>query len=185
MGKIVISEFMTLDGVVESPEKWQGAFGSEDMFASVREGILASDVALLGRQTYEDFLTFWPHQKHNEFGMADKINSQPKFIVSSTLKMADWIPAALIKGDAVSEIAKMKAETDWLIRIPGSITLVQALMQADLIDEYQLLIHPVVVGEGRRLFKDRVGLSGLKLIDSRSFSGGVVALTYAREWDKS
>jgi dihydrofolate reductase len=178
MRKIIVSEFVTLDGVMEAPETWQFPYYSDDMGEVIKAQILASDAMLLGRVTYEVFAAYWPSQTNNEFGIADKLNSSPKFVVSSTLQKAEWNNSTLIKGNVAEEISKLKQQPDGNIRITGSATLVQSLMQADLIDEYQLMVHPVVLGSGKRLFRDGSDTLKLKLLDTKTFSKGVVLLCY-------
>lgn len=178
MRKLIVSEFLTLDGVMESPETWQFPYFSDDMAEYIKEQILASDVMLLGRVTYETFAGYWPHTTGNEFGIADKLNSSPKFVVSSTLDRVDWNNSKLIKSNALGEIMRLKQEQpNGIVGTTGSATLVQSMMDADLVDEYQLTVHPVVVGSGKRLFRDG-DMAHLKLVESRAFSSGVVLLRY-------
>jgi dihydrofolate reductase len=178
MRKIVVSEFLSVDGVMEAPEKWQFPYVSDDVAANIQAHILASDAVLLGRVTYETFAAYWPLQTHNEFGIADKLNSQPKFVVSTTLKKADWNNSTLIKGNVIEEIARLKQQPGGLIDVTGSATLVQSLAKAGLVDEYRLLVHPIVVGSGKHLFNEGTDTIGLKLVNLTTFSSGVVALTY-------
>ncbi len=178
MRKIIVAEFLTLDGVMEAPETWQFPFLSDDISEYIKTGILALDAQLLGRVTYETFAGYWPTQTHNEFGIADKLNSMPKFVVSTTLDKADWNNSMLIKKNVIEEITKLKQQPGGDIGITGSATLVEALMRADLIDEFQLQVYPLVLGRGKRLFNEQMDVKGLKLIDSRTFSSGVVALIY-------
>jgi dihydrofolate reductase len=178
MGKIIVSEFMSLDGVIEAPETWHFPYISDDMQAFVNADILESDAALLGRVTYEAFAPFWSTLTQNEYGIADKLNTQPKFVVSTTLQKVEWNNSTLIKGNLAAEIAKVKQQISGNIGLTGSATLVQSLMQADLIDEYHLLVHPIVVGKGKRLFKDGMDTAKLKLVKSIPFAGGVIALVY-------
>jgi dihydrofolate reductase len=128
--------------------------------------------------TYEEFAAYWPSQTKNEFGIADKLNSMPKFVVSSTLEKVDWNNSRLIKENVVEEISKLKQQSGRNIQMTGSATLVQALMQTDLIDEYRLMVHPVVLGSGKRLFRNGSEKKILRLVETKSFSSGVVVLTY-------
>jgi len=180
MRKIIVSEFVTLDGVMESPEKWQFPYYSDDIAEVIKAQILASDAMLLGRVTYEVFAAYWPSQSNNEFGIADKLNSVPKFVVSSTLQKAEWNNSTLIKGNVAEEISKLKQQPGGNIGITGSATLVQSLMQADLIDEHRLMVHPVVLGSGKRLFRDGGNALQLKLFNIQTFSKGVVLLCYKK-----
>ncbi|MBI5840863.1 MAG: dihydrofolate reductase family protein [Chloroflexi bacterium] len=178
MRKIIVNEFMTLDGVIEAPEEWQFPYLSEDVSEEIRTGVYEAEASLLGRKTYEIFAASWPLRTNNEFGVADKLNSERKFVVSSTLEEVEWNNSTLIKGNVEEEVRKLKQQPGGVIRIVGSATLVQSLMKADLIDEFQLMIHPVVVGHGKRLFNDAIGIPSLKLVETKAFSTGVVLLHY-------
>src|SRR6266487_4017845 len=178
--KVIADEYVTLDGVMEAPEKWQFPYFSDDFGEFNKAQILSFGASLPGRVTYEIFASYWPLQTNNEIGLADKINSAPKFVLSSSLQKAEWNNSTLIKdGKNLSEeINKLKQQPGGDIGIIGSATLVQSLMQADLIDEVQLLVHPIVVGSGKRLFKDGTDLTALKLIETKTFDSGVIFLRY-------
>jgi dihydrofolate reductase len=178
MRKLIVAEFLTLDGVMEASEEWQPAYISEDVAEAIQANVQACEALLLGRVTYELFAAHWPSQTKNEFGVADKLNSQPKFVVSSTLEKAEWNNTTLIKGNVAGEIRKLKQQPGGDIRLSGSATLAQSLMQAGLVDEFWLLVHPVVVGRGKRLFADGMDVAGLKLVESKAFRSGVVLLRY-------
>jgi dihydrofolate reductase len=178
MRKVIVSEFLTLDGVMEASEQWQPPYVSDDVAEEIRVGIHAAEASLLGRVTYEIFAAYWPLQTHNEFGIADKLNSEHKFVVSSTLEKAEWNNSTLIKGNVAEEIRKLKQQPGGDIRVVGSATLVQSLMHANLIDEYRLMVHPLVLGRGKRLFNDGMETTGLKLVEAKAFSSGVVLLCY-------
>jgi len=182
--KIIVSEFLTLDGVMESPDKWQPSYVSDDVAETIQTQILGYGAMLLGRVTYEEFTAYWPLQTNNEFGIANKLNSMPKFVVSSTLEKAEWNNSTLIQENVLEGITRLKQQGDGDIQLTGSATLVQALMQSDLIDEFRFLVHPIVMGSGKRLFKDGMDTKALKLIESSTFSSGVVALTYQPDKDK-
>ncbi|MEP7287139.1 MAG: dihydrofolate reductase family protein [Chloroflexota bacterium] len=177
MRKLIAWEFLSLDGIMEAPENWVSPFQSEDVAEFVRAQNLASEALLLGRVTYETFAAFWPSQTHNEFGIADKLNSMPKFVVSSTLDQADWHNTTIIRRDVLEEIARLKQQPGGAIGITGSATLIQALMKANLIDEFRLLVHPIVLGNGKYLFGDE-NSTPLRLLQKKTFSSGVVALSY-------
>ncbi len=136
---------------MEASEQWQPPYVSEDVAEAIQASIHTSEAMLLGRVTYELFAAYWPTQTKNEFGVADKMNSQPKFVVSSTLDKAEWHNTTLIKGNVVEEIRTLKQQPGGDIRLTGSATLAQALMQAGLVDTYWLLLHPLVRGRGSRL----------------------------------
>ena len=178
MRKVIVSEFLTLDGVMEASEQWQPPYVSEDVAEEIRADIHASEALLLGRVTYEIFAAYWPSQTNNELGIADKLNSEPKFVASSTLDKAEWNNSTLIKGNVVEEIRKLKQQPGGDIRIIGSATLVQSLMKEDLIDEFRLMVHPLILGRGKRLFNDGIETTGLKCVEAKAFSSGVVLLRY-------
>ncbi len=178
MRKVIVSEFLTVDGVMEASEQWQPPYFSDDVAEFIKAQILGFGAELLGRVTYEVFAAYWPLQTNNEFGIADKINSMPKFVVSSTLERAEWNNSTLIKANVEEEIGKLKQQPGGNIGIIGSAALVQSMMQADLIDEYHFLVHPVVLGHGKRLFKDGMETTALKLVESKTFNSGVVLLRY-------
>lgn len=175
--KLVVYEYMTLDGVVEAPEQWQFPYLSDDVAETIQAQIQDAGDILLGRVTYDIFAASWPSRTHNEFGVADKLNSAPKWIVSSTLEKVDWNNSTLIKDHIVEEITRLKQLPGGDIVTIGSAGLVGTLMQNDLIDEYRFLIHPIVLGKGKRLFPDGVNLA-LKLVETKPFSSGVVLLRY-------
>jgi dihydrofolate reductase len=180
MSKIVVSEFLSADGVMGEPETWQFPFQTEEMGAITERQTHDTDAFLLGRVTYEVFAGFWPTQTHNEFGIADKMNSAPKYVVSTTLQTAGWNNSTLIKSNVIEEIRKLKAQPGGRIGIIGSATLVHSLLDAGLIDEIQVLVHPIVLGKGVRLFADGYH-SAMKLADSKMLSNGVVFLSYQIE----
>jgi len=181
MRKLVVSEFMTVDGVIEAPENWQFPFMSEDMQADIAVQLNGLGAMLFGRTTYNDMVGFWPTKTDNEFGIADKMNSAPKYVISTTLDDVDWNNTTLIKDNAIDKIAQLKQQNGDPIGVIGSATLARALIEAGLVDEFRLCIHPVVVGHGKRLFNDGLDNLSLKLVDSQAFTGGVVALTYQVE----
>ena len=135
MRKVIVNEYMTLDGVVEAPEKWQFPYLSDDVAEIIQSQILDADAILLGRVTYEIFAASWPMRTNNEFGVADKLNSMPKFVVSSTLDRVEWNNSKLITGNVLEEITKLKQQPDGIMAIIGSSSLIQSLMQYELIDE--------------------------------------------------
>jgi dihydrofolate reductase len=180
MRKIVVSEFVSADGVMEAPDTWQFPFQTEEMGAITERQTRDTDAFLLGRVTYEIFAGFWPTMTHNEFGVADKWNSAPKYVVSTTLQKADWNNATLIKSNIIEEIHKLKQQPGSRIGIIGSAALVHSLLDAGLIDEIQVLVHPIVLGKGVRLFVDGYR-SPLKLADSKILPNGVVFLSYEIE----
>jgi dihydrofolate reductase len=177
MRKIVAGLFMTLDGVVESPEKWQLPYSDDELGAVLESGMAASDTMLLGRRTYQEFAGYWPDQPSEE-PFADYINNTPKLVVSTTLQTVEWRNSTLIKGDVAQELTKLKQQPGKNISMTGSGTLVGWLLRQGLLDELGLLVCPIVVGSGRRLFQDAGDQVPLKLVDSKSLGTGVLSLTY-------
>ena len=168
--------FMTLDGVVEAPEKWSFPFWSEETGKFKLDELRATDALLLGRVTYEGFAAAWPGQKDPD-GFADRFNSMPKYVASKTLKKLEWNNSHLIKGELAAEVSKLKQQKGRDIVIHGSPTLIRSLLPHNLIDEYRLLVYPLVRGQGKRLF-DEASQANLKLAESQTFSKGVVKLVY-------
>ena len=185
MGRIVATEYVSLDGVVQAPggfedfkyAGWSFEIERGEEFDRFKlEETLSSEALLLGRLTYEVFAASWPSVE-GEF--ADKFNSMPKYVVSSTLEEPlEWNNSVLIQGNAAEEIAGLKRQPGKNIGITGSVTLVQSLLRDDLIDELGLMVHPIVVGSGKRLFGEGAEPKGLELVDSKTFGTGVVYLTY-------
>jgi dihydrofolate reductase len=178
MGKIVVSEFVSADGVMEAPDAWQFPFQTEEMGEITERQTREADAFLLGRVTYEVFAGFWPSMTHNEFGVADKWNSAPKYVVSTTLQTAAWNNSTLIRSNVIEEIRALKQQHIGTLGIVGSATLVHSLLGAGLIDEIQMLVHPLVLGKGVRLFSDGGPSLSVRLGDSQVLSNGVVYLSY-------
>jgi dihydrofolate reductase len=173
---VVAGLFISLDGVTESPDKWQFDHFDDEMLADMEAQLAAQDAVLLGRVTYQEWAAYWPTSTDEPF--ASYINSIPKYVVSTTLDRVEWQNSTLIRGNLAEEIARLKQQPGKKIGVAGSSTLVQSLLQGDLLDELKLAVHPVVAGSGKRLFKDGSGLKRLKLIDARTTSTGVLLLTY-------
>ncbi len=175
--KIVVTEFMTLDGVVEAPNEWSFPYWTDETGTFKLEELRAADAHLLGRVTYEGFAAAWPSMT-DEAGFADRMNGLPKYVVSTTLERAEWNNSLIIKANIAQEVSALKQQPGGDILVAGSMTLIRALMEHDLVDEYRLLIYPVVLGKGKRLFADGMAAS-LKLTESRPMgSTGVVLLRY-------
>ena len=181
MRKIVVGEFVSADGVMEAADQWQLPFQTDEMGEITERQIRDAGAFMMGRVTYEMFAGYWPTLKNNEFGVADKMNSAPKYVVSTTLQKADWNNSTHIKSNVVEEIRKLKQQPGGDIAIIGSMKLVRSLLDADLIDEVQMLVHPIVLGKGGRLFADGGRRSDMKLADSKILSNGVVYLSYQLE----
>ena len=179
MRKIVAGLFISLDGVIESPDKWHFPYFNDEMGQEVGAQMAASDTMLLGRKTYEMFASYWPTQP-DDVEPAGHMNNTPKVVVSNTLKTADWQNTTIVSGDVNEALTRLKQQPGKDIGITGSATLVQSLLRDGLLDELVLLVHPIVVGSGKRLFDDTTSQIPLKLVESKTFSTGVIALTYQR-----
>jgi dihydrofolate reductase len=177
MRKIVAGLFMSLDGVVESPESWGFQYFNEAMTQEIAEGIGEADAVLMGRRTYLQFAALWPEQG-SDVPMADFLNNTPKYVVSSTLGTLEWGPASLVKGDLAEELLNLKQQPGKNIQIPGSPVLVRSLLRDGLLDELSLTIVPIVVGAGMRLFEGVTDQIRLELVQSHGFSTGGVSATY-------
>ena len=186
MGSIAVTEFMSLDGVIEAPgggeEFKHGGWSFEidrgpegDRFKL--DETMAAEALLLGRVTYQGFAKAWPSMK-GEF--ADKFNGMPKYVVSSTLTDPDWNNTTVLGGDAVEEVAKLRDSIDGELTVHGSATLAQTLLEHDLVDELRLMVFPVVLGSGKRLFGEASDKRALKLAESKTVGDGVAILTYER-----
>lgn len=180
MRKIVVSEGVTVDGIfdAETMGQWAAPYYSDERDEFVRKIVLASDALLLGRTTYDLQAWYWPNQKEDKYGIANHKNSMTKYVVTSKPLQAQWNNSTIIKKNIVEEIAKLKQQPGQDILIEGSATLVESLAQAGLIDEYKLLVHPAIMGSGKRFFKDGMGMTKLKLVESKTLSLGVVLLCY-------
>lgn len=177
--KLVVSEWVTLDGVfdADSMKEWFEPYDSPDRQEYIKENVLTSDAFLVGRVTYEMLAAYWPNQKNNEMGIADRLNSAPKYVVSSTLKKAEWNNSTIISEDVVEEITKLKQQPGQDILMFGSATLVESLMETNLIDEYRLLVHPIIIGSGKRFFRDEMATK-LKLVKTKTLNSGVILDCY-------
>jgi dihydrofolate reductase len=176
MRKVIAALFVSLDGVTEAPQDWNPAYFNEEMGAAIGEAMSNSDALLMGRVNYEEWAAYWPNQSADQSNFADYMNNTPKYVVSTTLKDVEWNNSKLLGGD-LAEVAKLKEEPGKDITISGSATLVRSLIREGLLDELRLMIHPVVVGHGRRLFEDGEQ-AAFELADSRTFETGVVYATY-------
>ena len=175
MRNIVVSMFVSLDGVMEDPA-WTMPYWNDQIAKFKYEELFASDALLLGRVTYEGFAAAWP-SRTDEQGFAERMNSLPKYVVSTTLGHLEWQNSHLITDHVAQEIDRLKRQPGQDILVAGSGQLVQTLIRYDLIDAYRLLVYPVVLGKGQRLFEDG-SMATLKLVDSAPLGSGVVALRY-------
>jgi dihydrofolate reductase len=188
MGRIVVTEFISLDGVIEAPgggedyrhggwtfEIERGEEGDKFKLEELRE----AEAQLLGRVTYEGFAAAWPKME-DEAGFAEKMNGMPKYVVSSTLERADWQNTTILSGDPAQSVAALKDEVDGVILVAGSATLVKSLIENDLVDELRLMVFPVLLGEGKRLFPDGEAKHSLKLLEAKTVGDGISLVRYER-----
>ena len=185
MGQIVVTEFISLDGVVEAPggedfkyEGWSFAFDRGDDGNQFKlDETMETDALLIGRKTYESFAGAWPER---EGPFADKFNTMPKYLVSSTITDPEWNNTSVITGDVVAEVRRLKDEVDGIIQVPGSIRLVQELIEADLVDEIHLMTFPVILGHGRKLFGETSDKSTWKLAEAKTVGEGIPITIFQR-----
>ena len=179
MRKVVSSLFITLDGIVEAPDQWQGDVFDDDLGNALTQLMALEDTILLGRKSYEEWCSFWPTS--NDEPYASYINKSPKYVVSTSLDRAEWGEydnIQVIKDHVADEVLRLKQQPGKNISIGGSPTLVRYLLNQGLVDELNLIVHPVVVGKGKHLFDENTDLRRLKLTNNRTTSKGVVILTY-------
>jgi dihydrofolate reductase len=187
MGRIVVTEFISLDGVMEAPggddnfERGQWTFEFDRGEAGNKfklDEVFEAEAQLLGRRTYEGFAAAWP-DREDEFGFSERMNSMPKYVFSNSLEQADWDNTTILSGDFATEVGKLRGELGGDILVAGSCQLVQGLIAHDLIDELRLMVFPVLLGYGKRLFGDLDDKKTLRLTDSKTVGGdGVLILTY-------
>lgn len=188
MGKIVVTEFVSLDGVMEDPggaedfkhggwtfEISRGEEGDKFKF----DELIEAEAQLLGRTTYEGFAAAWPKMT-DEAGFAEKMNTMPKFVFSNTLTSADWENSTILSGDFATEIAKLKDQVDGAILVAGSAQLVHGLVEHDLVDELRLMVFPVLLGSGKRVFGEHTDKKPLRLVGSKTVGDGVEVQRYVR-----
>lgn len=186
MGKLIVTEFISLDGIIEDPGGAEGYAHGGWSFRSPApdsetfkfEELQAADVQLMGRVTYDGFAAAWPAMEEatGEFGR--KMNNMPKVVVSTTLTSPEWKNTTVISGNVAGEVAKLKERYTGDVLVPASATLVETLREHDLVDEYRLMVHPVVLGSGKRLFKEGAGGTELELVESRTMGPSVLLLIY-------
>jgi dihydrofolate reductase len=193
MRKVVVFTSLTLDGVMQAPGRpdedrrggfehggWAQPYNDPVMASVAAEGMASTGPLLFGRRTYEDFFSFWPHQTDNPF--TEVLDNTLKYVASTTLKEPlPWSNSALLHGDAAEAVARLKQEPGKDMVVLGSGELVQSLMRRNLVDQYVLLIHPLVLGSGRRLFQDGGSSATLRLLDAKTTTTGVVIATYQKE----
>jgi dihydrofolate reductase len=177
MRKLTAALLVTLDGVVESPERWPARHVDVSVHGVLARAAAQSDAILLGRRTYQELADYWPSLNHGR-PIARYLNETSKYVVSSTLAGLDWANSSLVSGDLHEEVTKLKELPGRDILVIGSPTLVRSLLRDGLLDELALIVHPIVAGGGTRLFEDLSFGTALRLVDSRTFDTGVVSLTF-------
>ena len=186
MGTIVVTEFVTLDGVMEAPggepthrhSGWVGEYFGEQIGAYKLQEVLDADAQLLGRVTYESFAGAWP-ERDDPGGFAAKMNAMPKYVVSSTLEALEWNNSTLLEGDVVEAVTQLKQQVDGIILVAGSCTLVHTLIEHDLVDELRPMVFPVAIGSGLRVFPETERKTALRLTHSEALDDGVQVNHYA------
>jgi dihydrofolate reductase len=181
MRKLSAWLYVTLDGVVEAPENW--VMPDAAMFERQTADYAGSDALLLGRRTYDVFAASWP-QRGSDIPNADWMNNTQKYVASTTIESPEWQNTTVLKGDASEAVARLKQEDGGTITLNGSAVLLRSLLKAELVDELCLLLHPVVLGSGQRLFGNGEGLGALRLTECHAYDNGVVSLIYQPEIPK-
>jgi class 3 adenylate cyclase/dihydrofolate reductase len=185
--KLVVTAFVTLDGIIEAPgfdehrsgrNAWALRYQTDDDEVYNTGQVLAADALLLGRRTWQIWAAFWPTADSADAELTEQMNTLPKYVVSNTLNRADWNNTTIISGDVAAQVASLKAQPGGDLLVYGSADLVDELLRHDLVDEYRLLVYPVILGSGKHLFRDRIDMRYLRLTESRTFESGVVLLTY-------
>jgi dihydrofolate reductase len=184
MRKLVVTENITVDGVIDASEGWFAPAGDEeidqsDLNEALREQASAADAVLLGRVTFEQFRGYWPLQTDDETGVTDYLNNVSKYVVSNTMTDPGWERSTVLSGDLEENVRELKSAPGKNIVVTGSITLVHELIPMGLVDEYRLFVYPVVLGQGARLFESAANVAELTLVESRPFRSGVVLASYS------
>jgi dihydrofolate reductase len=175
MREVVASLFLSLDGVAASPQTWHFPYANDEMGVVVGKGMASADAFLLGRRTFEEWRAYWPSQENP---MAEVINSLPKYVASRSLRDPGWANSVVLGPDVAGEVRKLKEQAGKEIAVVGSATLVRSLLHDRLVDELRLLVHPLLVGGGGRLFDDETTGLPLELVESETFANGVLNLVY-------
>jgi dihydrofolate reductase len=176
--RLVATEYLSLDGFFHEPGQWSGPFFDEAAGQFKWAELRASDALLLGRKTYEGFAAAWPGTRAQTGAFGEKMNDMPKYVVSSTLSEVKWTGAKLLRGDLLNEVRRLTQQPGNDLLLTGSGRLFTALMRASLIDRYRLMVHPIVLGRGARLFAEGPSAKTLKLVDTKTFASGIAVLEY-------
>lgn len=182
MRKLIVTEWLTLDGVYDADTmgEWHTPYNTPSRQESISDTINGCGTFLFGRTTYQMLYPYWSQLKNNELDVAASLNDKQKYVVSTTLKDAPWENSTIIRRNIADEIRKLKQASGNYILIEGSGTLVKSLMGTDLIDEYRFLVHPVIAGSGKKFYQDGMDLTKLQLVSNKALDKGVIALTYQR-----
>lgn len=180
MRKLIVSTWMTIDGVFDATNmhQWFNPYDSTERQEYIRSGILDADAIIFGRKTYEMLAPYWSSLTNNEMGVAGKLNSVQKYVVSKNMETASWNNTVVIKDDVVEAIRQLKQQPGNEMQIEGSAELVQSLSGAGVIDEYRFLVHPVVMGSGKRFFNEGMSTGNMELVRTTAFNKGVLLLCY-------
>ena len=190
--KLVVTAFVTVDGIIEAPgfdehrsgrNAWALRVQTDEDQVYNKDLAMSADALLLGRRTWQIWAAFWPTQDAGDPELTKWMNTVPKYVVSNTLKRADWNNTTIISGDVAAKVAELKARPGGDLIVYGSPDLVDELLRHDLVDEYRLAVYPVILGSGKRMFRDRIDTHHLRLIGTRTFPSGVVVLTYVPDPD--
>jgi dihydrofolate reductase len=176
--RLVATEYLSLDGVFEEPGRWSMPFFNDQAGRFKSRELQESDALLLGRTTYEGFAAAWPAMAAETGEFGERMNTMPKYVVSDTLETADWPGSVIVRGDLIAEITALKDRPGRDLLLAGSGRLFNALHEAGLIDLYRFMVHPVILGKGKRLFADGVDPRNLELTDTKRFATGIVILEY-------
>ena len=181
--RVVITQNITLDGVVEAIDGWFAPSNGEDemldLQAKLQEMMKRQEALLLGRVTFEEFRGYWPLQTDDTTGVTDHLNRVQKYVVSQTLQDPGWKNTTVLSSAPLDEVRTLKERPGAELGVTGSITLCRSLMEAELVDEYRLFVYPILLGQGRRLFTEGTDKNKLRLVESTAFQSGIVLLTYA------
>jgi dihydrofolate reductase len=183
MRELIVTQNITLDGVIDATEGWFDPSGEEgvdqsDVIEAIREGMVTNDALLVGRVTFEQLRGYWPLQADDVTGVRDHLNEVQKYVVSTTLQDPAWERSTVLRGPLLEAVRELKAQPGKAIVATGSMSLMPELVAGGVVDEYRLFVYPVVLGRGRRLFADATNVPRLRLVETRPFRAGIVLLRY-------